>query len=138
MGLWGDLLRFITRKCNKLFTAIFDLLFWALVICLIVVVLMQLNYFELRLYAFVSLGLGTFLYFYLFSNIFLKIYQWTFETVLKVVKWVWRICWPLRAILRAIATVPDKLNLLFLALTAVTLVKVKKITGSGKEYPPST
>jgi spore cortex biosynthesis protein YabQ len=138
LGMWLDLLRVISGKCNKLLTAIIDLLFWASVICLVFVVLMELNYLELRLYAFVSMGLGTFFYYYLLSNIFLKLYHWTFETLLKVLRWLWRISWPLRAALRAIGTLPDILNLIFLSLTAVTLVKVKEFTGSRKDYPPST
>lgn len=138
LGLWLDLLRVITGKCNKLFKAIIDLLFWVSVICLVFVVLMELNYLELRLYAFVSMGLGTFLYFYFLSNTFLKLYHWTFETMIKVLRWLWQICWPLRAVLRTIGTLPDILNLLFLSLTAVTLVKVKEFTGTRKDCPPST
>lgn len=138
MGLWGDLLRFITRKSNKFFTAVADLFYWASVICLVFVVLMQLNYLELRLYAFVSMGLGFFLYFHFLSSIFMKFYQWAFETLLKVVKWVWRICCPLRAGLRAIASIPDRMSLLFLSLLANTLIKAKELTGSRKDYPPAT
>jgi len=138
VGLWGDLLRVATRKCNNIIKAIADLLFWASVICLVFAVLMHLIFLELRLYAFFSMGLGLFLYFHFLSAIFLKFYQWTFETALKVVKWLWRITRPLRAVLRAVAAMPDIINLLFLSLAAETLLKAKELTGSRKDYPPAT
>jgi spore cortex biosynthesis protein YabQ len=138
VGLWGDLLRVVTRKGNNITKAIADLLFWASIICLVFAVLMQLNFLELRLYAFVSMGLGVFLYFHFLSAITLKFYQWAFETGLKVLKWLWRITLPLRAVLRAIAAIPDIINLLFLSLASVILLKAKELVSSRKDYPPAT
>ena len=41
VGLWGDLLRVVTRKGNNITKAIADLLFWASIICLVFAVLMH-------------------------------------------------------------------------------------------------
>lgn len=138
IGLWADLLRFITRKCKKFLTAILDLFFWATVICLVFVVLINLNFLELRLYAFVSMGLGSFLYFRFLSSNVLKFYDWAFGTAVKVIKWLGRIFRPLLFPLRFAAILLDGVNLLFISAAAAITVKLKEIVGPRQDIPPAT
>jgi spore cortex biosynthesis protein YabQ len=137
VGMWADLLRFITRKCRKLLIAILDLFFWATVICLVFVVLINLNYLELRLYAFASLGIGCFLYFRFLSSNILKFYDWAFGTAVKVIKWLGRIFRPLLLPLRLAAILLDGVNLLFLSIAAIIAMKCKDFTSPGQDIPPA-
>lgn len=137
LGLWTDLLRFVTRRCRKFITALLDLLFWAVVICLVFIVLINLNYLELRLYAFVSMGIGSLLYFRLLSSNILKFYDWAFATAVKVIEWLGRISRPLVLPLRSAAILLDGVNLLFLSIAAAVVMKIKDFAGPRQDIPPA-
>ena len=73
LGLWFDLFRFI--NCRGRWAPFLDLLLWAAATCAVFVVLMNVNYLELRFYVFLSLTLGLLLYFKLFSRHVLHLYR---------------------------------------------------------------
>jgi len=137
IGMWADLLRFITRRSKAILTALLDLLFWAVVTCLVFVVLFNLNFLELRLYAFFSLGLGFLLYLKFCSHYVLIFYSWAFETSVKLIKWLRRIFRPLALPARSIAFLLDYIILLFIALAALIAVRIKEFPSSRQENPPA-
>lgn len=137
LGMWADLLRYITRRSKAILTALLDLLFWAVATCLVFVALYNLNFLELRLYAFFSLSLGFVLYYKLCSRYVLIFYAWAFGTAVKLLKWLWRVFRPLSFPVRLIALSLDNIILFFLALAALITVRIKENPGSRQENPPA-
>lgn len=136
LGVWADLLRFVTRQRGKLAKAVLDTFFWATVTCLVFIVLFQLNFLELRLYAFASMILGGFLYFRFFSLLVNKFYGWIFPALAQVGAGLAKISRPLLYPLRLIAFILDGLVVLILAGLAAFALKLQDIVRARKELPP--
>jgi len=113
LGLWLDLFRFINRRGKTPFYPLLDLLFWAVIVCIVFLVLINTNYLELRLYLFIGLGLGLLIYLKTLSRHILHLYTWGFEFIIKMIQWLGRILRPL--------TIPARLasGLLDLGVEAV-------------------
>ena len=77
LGFFFDIYRIIrwVVKPNKMSTFIGDLIYWLLMTALVFKVLLLTSYGEVRLYVFISLALGGYLYFSLLSRFVLKILQ---------------------------------------------------------------
>lgn len=94
-------------RLKKVGTFLGDIIFWLLTTALVFVLLLRGNWGEVRLYVFVGLSLGAFLYYRLFSVQFsrlvrLKFYlfQKTWELLVKLVLLIWTvILFPFRLLL---------------------------------------
>ena len=102
-----------TARGKTPFYPLLDLLFWAVIICIVFLVLINTNYLELRLYLFIGLGLGLLIYLKTLSRHILHLYTWGFEFIIKMIQWLGRILRPL--------TIPARLasGLLDLGVEAV-------------------
>lgn len=135
LGFWFDLFRFINRRGKTPFYPVLDLLFWAVIICIVFLVLINTNYLELRFYLFIGLGLGLLLYLKILSRHILHLYTWAFEFIIKMIKWLMRILRPL--------TVPARLasGLLDLGVEAVLNLAARLFLtvfpGARQDNPPS-
>lgn len=137
LGLWVDLFRFINKRGQVIFAPVIDLLFWAVMTCVVFVVLINLNFLELRMYVFLSLALGLVLYFKLFSCHIMQLYAWGFETTVKVLKWLWRCVQPVGFLFRAAAGLVDMVVALIFELFIKIMVRVGLFRGSRQENPPT-
>lgn len=118
LGFWLDLFRLINRRGKAPYLPILDLLFWAVIICVVFVVLINTNYLEFRLYVFFSLGLGLVFYLKFLSRHILKLYIWGFESLLKMIKWLGRVLSPLTIPARLVAGLVDLSIEVLLSLVA--------------------
>lgn len=125
LGLWIDLYKFINRRGRLPFPPLLDLLFWAVITTVVFVVLMNVNFLELRMYVFFSLGLGLYLYFKLLSSHILSLYSWGFSIIVKVIKWLWRISRPLGLPFRIVSGLFDNIFLALINLIAQILVRAR-------------
>jgi len=127
LGLWIDLFRLINRRGKTPFPVFLDLLFWAVITCVVFVVLINVNFLELRLYVFFSMGLGLYSYFKLLSRHVLQLYVWGFGILVKMLKWTWWIVRPLALPLRAASGLLDNIILAALTLIASIFVRIRFI-----------
>lgn len=137
LGLWIDLFRFLNRKGRLPFPPVFDLMFWAVITCVIFVVLININYLELRLYVFISLGLGMLLYFRTLSSQIMQFYAWAFEIVVKMLKWILRMISPLGLPLKVASGLVDGVTTGILHISAGLAVRIGQINTSRQEKPPA-
>lgn len=107
LGFWLDLFRLINCKGKAFYLPFLDLLLWAVIICVVFIVLINTNYLELRFYVFISLGLGLALYLKILSRHILQLYIWGFAFIIKMVKWLRRIFRPLTLPARIISGLVD-------------------------------
>lgn len=137
LGLWGDMLRLVSRRRAKILVAALDILFWAAALCLVFIVLFNLNFLEIRLYAFASLALGVFFYFRYFSPLALRFFAWVYRVSLKAAAVLARVLAPLLLPLRYAAIILDRVSLFFIFLIAAALEKCREIKAPGQEIPPA-
>jgi len=136
LGTWFDLFRFISRRSKTAFLHLLDLLFWAVTTCVVFVVLININFLELRAYVFVSLALGFILYLKFLSRYVLRLYTWAFKTVVKVIQWTLQVARPLGIPLRFAAGILDNLILLLLNGVAWLAVRVR-VLRKEQDNPPT-
>ncbi|HOB35606.1 MAG: hypothetical protein GX090_06845 [Firmicutes bacterium] len=119
LGLWFDLFRFI--NCRGRWAPFLDLLLWAAATCAVFVVLMNVNYLELRFYVFLSLTLGLLLYFKLFSRHVLHLYRFLFTFILRVAKFLRRLLVPPLGVAAWLVDGPVELAMALAARAAAAL-----------------
>lgn len=129
LGLWFDLFRFINYRGRL--APVLDLLFWAATTCAVFVVLMNVNYLELRLYVFLSLALGLLWYFKLFSRHVLHLYSCLFVFILRMAKFLRRLLAPPLGIAAWLVDGPVEL-----AVTLTARVAVALFPGPKQDNPP--
>jgi spore cortex biosynthesis protein YabQ len=88
VGILFDLYRTINyyTKPPKLLTHIMDLLFWVVTGCLVFFILLRADFARLRVYTFMGMGLGIFIYLKLFSEYILKLYRLIFYVAGKIIR----------------------------------------------------
>lgn len=138
LGLWIDLFRFLNRKGKLPISPILDLLFWAVITCIVFIVLININFLELRFYVFLSLGIGLYVYFQVFSCHILHLYAWAFTIVVKMLKWFWRMLRPLGLPLQVASGLVDRITIGALSLTAGFVVLIGQNMASRQEKPPAS
>ena len=102
-------------KLRRTGTGVGDLLFWAVLTALVFSLLVVGNYGELRLYVFISLGLGLLLYFRILSKSMVSLLQKLFNIIqklwmltVKTITFLWKIIlFPLR-IIKTVVCYPVK------------------------------
>lgn len=137
LGFWFDLYRFINRRGKTPIPSLLDLLFWAVVTSVVFVVLININYLELRLYVFCSLALGMYLYLKLLSRHILNLYAWAFAIIINMIKWLWRILRPIALPFRAAAGFMDLISRAILAGIARTAITIRDFAASRQDNPPA-
>jgi spore cortex biosynthesis protein YabQ len=58
-----------------------DLLFWIVTGLVVFAILLRADYAEIRIYTFIGISIGVFIYIKLFSEYVLKFFRWTFYLV---------------------------------------------------------
>lgn len=134
LGLWFDLYRFVNRRRTPL-APLLDVIFWAVVTGSILVVLMAVNHLELRLYVFVSMGLGFFVYLRLFSALILKFYEKVFTLLVRCLRFLLVILKPLTFPLRLAGALTDNLALVMINAAAWLTLKFN-FKNYQQENPP--
>lgn len=88
IGLLFDLYRVINyyAKPQKSFQYLMDLLFWVITGIVVFIILLQADFGMLRVYTFVGISIGVFLYFKLFTAYVMKFYIFTINTLVKVIR----------------------------------------------------
>lgn len=88
IGILFDIFRIFRKsfKTSDIFTNIQDILFWILVGLTLLYSIFKFNNGELRLYIFLGVLLGNFLYMLIFSNLFIKISVNIIEIIKKAIK----------------------------------------------------
>lgn len=106
-------------KPSKAFTHFMDLLFWIIAGAVVFMILLRAEFAELRVYTFIGMGAGIFIYFKLFSEYILKFYRWVIYILSKTIR-----------ILIIVVIIPFKLlySLLWSPLNQIqkTLLKTSK------------
>lgn len=90
IGLLYDLYRTINyyTKPSKFFLLLMDLLFWLVTGGVSFSVLLRADFAELRIYTFLGIGVGVFIYFKLFSEYILKFYRRVIYIITKFVRFL--------------------------------------------------
>lgn len=88
IGLLFDLYRTINyfAKPSKAFLHFMDLLFWVLTGCTVFFMLLKADYAELRVYTFIGIIMGLFIYFKLFTEYVLRFYRAIIYVVGKTIR----------------------------------------------------
>lgn len=88
IGLLFDFYRTINLylKPGKFLQSFMDILFWLAATILTFVILLRADYSLLRIYTFVGLALGLFIYLKLFSIYMLKFYRGVFYSIINLVR----------------------------------------------------
>jgi spore cortex biosynthesis protein YabQ len=125
LGLFFDFYRTIrwVVKPNKITTYLGDLIYWLLMAGLVFKVLLLISFGEVRLYLFICLALGGYLYFYFFSRFVLKMLQ---KTVVLLARFV-------GVIVRLIRMVSAKLRRLIRLITNLLSIPLKFVIGVNRK-----
>lgn len=134
LGFWVDLYKFIHRWGRNSCFPLLDLLFWAVIICTVFIVLLNTNYLELRIYVFFSLGLGLLLYLKICSRYILQLYSGGFVFILKMIRWMRSILYPMIVPLQFFAGIMDIVTESILNLVAMLSLAVYQRT--KQDNPP--
>lgn len=88
IGLLFDLYRVINyyARPQKNFQYFMDLLFWVITGIVVFMILLQADFGMIRAYTFAGISIGVFLYFKLFTIYVIKIYIFTINTAVKVIR----------------------------------------------------
>jgi spore cortex biosynthesis protein YabQ len=88
IGLLFDFYRTINYyvKPSKAFTHILDLLFWVVTGCVVFAILLRADFAELRIYTFIGISIGVFVYIKLFSEYIQKFYRFIFYAIAKIIR----------------------------------------------------
>jgi spore cortex biosynthesis protein YabQ len=83
IGILFDFYRTVNYvlKPSKVFTHFMDLLFWIVTGLVVFAILLRADYAEIRIYTFIGISIGVFIYIKLFSEYVLKFFRWTFYLV---------------------------------------------------------
>lgn len=92
LGILFDLYRVVSRpfKLNRLTFSLFDIIYWLIAMLIVFTVLVASNDGELRFFIFVSLLLGTWLYFRFISSYIVIAIKHVMRWVKKLVDIAWR------------------------------------------------
>lgn len=135
LGLWFDLYRFVNRRRTPL-APLLDLIFWAGVTGSTLVVLMAVNHLELRLYVFISMGLGFFAYLKILSALILKVYEKVFSLLVLCLRFLLVISKPLTVPLRLAGALTDNLALVMINAAAWLTLKLNFRYFQQENQPP--
>lgn len=124
LGLWVDLYRFINRRGAPPLSPLVELLFWAVITAIVFSVLFTISHLELRLYMFLSLGLGLAVYFVCLSKAVTRCYNRLFTLIANLLAWLVRAMRPLAVPFRFLAALGD--NLARLVVAAAIQVMIPK------------
>lgn len=138
LGLWADLLRCLAPQNKGAAVVITDLIFWFSALTVTVIVLLWLNCFELRLYAFVGMAAGNFIYYQWIGRSARRFYYGLLAALVKGLKSLVRILKPLLSPLRFLAACADSLSLSILSAIALAVIEIKDLIHFGQEIPPTT
>jgi spore cortex biosynthesis protein YabQ len=88
VSLLFDLYRTINYyiKPSKPFVHVMDLLFWLAGGVVVFIILLRADFAELRVYTFIGIIVGVFVYFKLFSEYVLKFFRWIIYALLKTIR----------------------------------------------------
>jgi len=93
-GLW---------KPKKLGTFIGDIIFWLVMTVIVFTLLLIGNWGEIRIYVFIGVALGAYLYMGLLSRKFQRIIRSIFVLLLKIITKLWKaITWPIKMVWKII------------------------------------
>lgn len=87
-GLLFDLYRTVNYciKPSKIFTHIMDLLFWVIAGCIVFSILLRAEFAKIRIYTFVGMSIGIFIYIKLFSEYVLKFCRILFHIIARIIR----------------------------------------------------
>ena len=130
-GAWVDILRLVSRKGPKWLTPLLDLFFWVTVTLLVLIVLADLTYLELRFYAFIGMAIGGFIYFKYLSRLVVAFLRFSFSAVRKGIKGATKFLGPL--------WLPVKVLDYAILSTLLVLIAIKNrfFPCQEKDIPPS-
>lgn len=137
IGVWSDLIKTLTAKRPKYLIACGDLFFWFSVATLVILVLFNLNYLELRFYSFVSALLGNWVYYKILSKYISRYYRWQLKITVLGCKHFVRLAKPVTLPLRIIAQILDGFNLLLIVGIANIVFKIQDFFSQGEDITPS-
>lgn len=88
IGILFDFFRIFRRiiKTGNIITYLEDILFWILTGILVLYNIWYFNNGEIRIYMFLGIIIGTFIYMSTISNIFIKIFTKILSTIIKLLK----------------------------------------------------
>jgi len=93
-GLW---------RPKKLGTFIGDILFWFVMTVIVFILLLVGNWGEIRIYVFIGIALGAYLYVRFFSKKWKIIIRRIFLCIIKILTMLWKIIsWPFKVVLKII------------------------------------
>ncbi|MTI95521.1 MAG: spore cortex biosynthesis protein YabQ [Firmicutes bacterium] len=118
LGLWLDFYRVLHIKSTRWLRPVLDIMFWLVVTAFVIGALFLVNNLELRLYVFISLGLGLAIYLRLFSKWVMRFYQFLFRVLIKGFQLLLTALRPLWFPVRFIASIVDNFSLIIVTLVA--------------------
>jgi spore cortex biosynthesis protein YabQ len=132
IGLLFDLYRTINlvTRPGKFFQGLMDILFWLTATVITFIILLRADYAMLRIYTFMGLALGIFIYSKLFSVYVLKFYRWMVYSVINSVRFsIILITFPFKLLYNVLWS---PVNALRKAIVSGTKVINKKISSKLK------
>ncbi|MGI6538097.1 MAG: spore cortex biosynthesis protein YabQ [Caldicoprobacterales bacterium] len=103
IGFLYDCCRMVRKmiRAGKIITGLLDLLFWAVIGLFSFLLLFYINNGTVRFYTIFGFVIGWILYIVILSSFVMKILNWIYETLAKIIKWIMRILlWPFRMLYR--------------------------------------
>lgn len=138
IGAWADFLKVITVKRPKYLIACGDLFFWLSVALLVILVLFNLNYLELRFYAFASALLGVWVYYKLLSKHFCRFYRGLLRVSAVGFRYLSRLSKPVTLPPRFIARVFDSCTFLLVLGIVHIVFKIQDFLAQRQDITPPT
>lgn len=93
VGLIFDFLRALRKAAGagKILTGVSDVLFWAAAVCCVWICMLRFYDGRVRLFEFIAIGCGCFLYFMTISKAALSCFYAVFENIFKFIKFIFKI-----------------------------------------------
>jgi len=105
IGFFFDIYRMIRRilRPGKWLTGVMDLIFWILMAIFSFLVLLYINYGQIRLYSFLGLGLGWGLYILSISQLIMWIFDIIYRVVSKILSYLFKLIrWPFKKLYQGV------------------------------------